>query len=277
MLPLVDPLRAAADRVHADGIPVVFYPAWDTREADRNGRGFTPVGILNHHTAPPVPYPLSKLTLKCNVSVRWPDGALCLLNSGYAYDSGLGDPAVLDRVRRDQPVGEPADLSDRGRILGNPWFVDVEVQHPGDGSPLPDVMRRSLVLFNAAVCDWFGWDPATRLLGHREWTRRKVDPRWDGTANPMPTIRADTADAMEDTMTEAQYRTIIQVLDHTRDESVASRRMLSELLTDRIAAHRATVGLPPDPTSDGYHVRLIASGERTLAEALTLITEAAHR
>ncbi len=195
---------------------VVEYGGWETRQVEPNGRAYTPVGILNHHTAPPVPYPLNKLLFKCNITIT-PDGSVCLLNAGYAYDSGLGDPHVLARARADQPPQSPTDTTDADRINGNPWWVDVEVQHPGDGSVLPPEQYHALLVVNAALCEWFDWNPATRLLGHREWTRRKIDPRWNGTANPMPGIRSDTQSIMEATVLTAHelevLRKIVSELD----------------------------------------------------------------
>jgi len=160
--------------------------------------------VIDHHTAPPVPFPLDRLKNKCNISIRHPDGAVCLLNAGWAHDSGWGDRLVLEAVRTDSRLPRPTDTyktlnpdpvpgGNNPAILGNPFFVDIEVQHLGNGTPLPEVMRAALIVTNAAICEFMDWDPQTRIIGHREWTKRKTDPKWDGKANPMAKIRSDTA------------------------------------------------------------------------------------
>lgn len=173
---------------------------------------YTPVGVINHHTAgsavlvnypdPPY-YPDSSLREKCNLTIR-PDGEVHVLNAGWAYDSGNGSRDVLAAVLEDEPLPSLDGLvSDVG---GNQWFIDAEVQHLGDGSPIEPRQREALITANAVICRHFGWDPRFRVIGHREWAPdRKPDPRWDGNANPMPTIRADTFQRLEESMKEKLY------------------------------------------------------------------------
>lgn len=177
-------------------------------------RDFTPVGLVNHHTAGPAWYPVSKLVNKCNLYVD-PAGTVYLLSLGYQADSGMGDPNVLYRVRNRLPVEPPQDHVAADRINGNPWFVDVEVGHPGDGSDIPAPQRESLLLVDAAVCDMLGLDPQSQLIGHREWTRRKVDPLWsvDGVPDLMEDIRLDVVELMEDNvMPKTQWFQMIDAL-----------------------------------------------------------------
>jgi hypothetical protein len=195
-----------ATRATEAGLPVVEHEGWRTRTmpaSAANGGRYTPVGVIDHHTARPVPFPLDRLTTKCNISIRAPDGAVCLLNAGWAFDSGNGDRIVLDAVKRDAPLPRPTDTyvsrndtlvpaPPNPGITGNPWFIDIEVQHLGDGSALLDVMERALIVTNAAICEFMGWNPLTRVIGHREWTRRKTDPKWNGSENPMPGLRSET-------------------------------------------------------------------------------------
>ena len=199
-----------ADALRAEGLTVVEHTGW----ADRSMRPFnefSPVALLNHHTAgssiltdypgPPY-YRDTSLQTKCNVTIRG-DGTVVVLNAGWAADSGYGDRLVLNAVQADRPLPPPTDTytstspevvpggSNPGR-LGNAWFIDIEVQHLGNGDPIAAVQREALIRSNAAICRRMGWDPRTRVIGHREWTKRKTDPRWDGDTNPMPGIRADT-------------------------------------------------------------------------------------
>jgi hypothetical protein len=204
-------LDHVAVRASQAGLPVVKFDGWRARTSraskKANGGRYEPIGVIDHHTAPPVPFPLDRLTSKCNISIRNPDGAVCLLNAGWAHDSGWGDRLVLEAVRSDGPRPEPTDTYKTLRpdpvpgganpgVLGNPFFIDIEVQHPGDASPLLEVMHRALIVTNAAICEFMRWDPDTRVIGHREWTRRKPDPKWDGKTNPMSGLRTETIDEL---------------------------------------------------------------------------------
>lgn len=195
-----------ADAFRDEGCTVLEHTGWKTR-SNSTSNTFNPVGVINHHTAgsaviPNYPnrpfYRNEALDDKCNFTVR-PDGVVVVLNAGYAYDSGLGAPEILEAVRRDRPL--PALHGLRSTINGNPYFIDNEVQHLGDGRPIEPVQREALILTNIAICKHYGWDPMTRVIGHREWAPdRKVDPRWDGLKNPMPQIRLDTKAGMETDM-----------------------------------------------------------------------------
>lgn len=202
--PCLDHVAVRADQA---GLPVVKFEGWRTRTSratkGANGGRYEPIGVIDHHTAKPVPFPLDRLKNKCNISIRHPDGAVCLLNAGWAHDSGFGDKLVLEAVRTDAALPEPTDTyktlspdpvpgGANPGILGNPFFVDIEVQHLGDGSSLPEVMRQALIVANAAICEFMRWNPQTRVIGHREWTRRKPDPKWGGSTNPMSGLRTAT-------------------------------------------------------------------------------------
>lgn len=186
----------------AYGCTVVQWAGWSTRAAyGPEVRPFTPVGLVNHHTAGRADYDPARLLTKCNLYVS-PEGVTYVLAAGYQADSGMGDPNALYRVRNDQEPQAPRDFTADDRINGNPWFIDVEVGHLGDGSPIPKVQRDELVRVDAAVCSLYGWDAATRLIGHKEWTRRKVDPRWSyqGKLDTMEDLRFDVVSLMEDTV-----------------------------------------------------------------------------
>jgi hypothetical protein len=214
--------------VHRDaGLAVVEHTGWATRTL-RPFDEYHPVGLLNHHTAgykvltaypgPPY-YSNTSLQDKCNITIRG-DGTVVVLNAGWAKDSGYGDRRVLAAVRAGQPAPAPTDtyssldpVTPGGAnpgVGGNAWFIDNEVQHLGNGTYIAGAQRDALIRSNAAVLAHLGWDPATRLIGHREWTTRKVDPRWGGFANPMPQIRQDTLLAKDDDMTPEEARTVMR-------------------------------------------------------------------
>lgn len=188
------------DHLAMFGVDFITIDGWQERAAKgEDERDYTPVGLLNHHTAGPAWYPVSKLLTKCNLYID-PAGMVHVVSSGYQYDSGYGDPNVLYRVRNGLPIEPPQDTVVADRINGNPWFIDIEVGHPGDGSPIPPAQRGALIRTNAAICHMMGFDPATQVIGHKEWTRRKIDPRWSSLGHPdsMDFIRIDTMRALED-------------------------------------------------------------------------------
>jgi hypothetical protein len=195
--------------LRAEGCTVEEHTGWETRTMKPETQ-FTPVALIDHHTAgskvipnyPNKPY-YSNVALqsKCNLTIR-PDGVVVCLNAGWAFDSGYGDRLVLNAVEADRVLPDPSDTyksldplvpgGPNPARLGNAWFIDIEVQHLGNGDPIVPVQREALIRSNVAICRQMNWDPRTRVIGHREWTVRKGDPRWNGNANPMPEIRADT-------------------------------------------------------------------------------------
>jgi hypothetical protein len=208
-----------ADELRAAGLTVIEHDGWETRTM-RPFDQFMPVGLLNHHTAgssvltnyPDPPYWSNRrLEASCNITIRG-DGTVAVLNAGWAHDSGNGDKKVLAAVRADRAAPKPSDTYVDGKpggvnpgVSGNRYYIDIEVQHLGNGDPIVPAQRMALIATNAVICRHMAWDPRFRLIGHREWTRRKVDPRWDGSANPMPQIRQDTLNTMEDEMTVSSW------------------------------------------------------------------------
>ena len=241
-------LEWMADELRAEGLNVVEHDGWETRSSSTVNT-YDPVGLLNHHTAgssilfnyPDPPYwTNSRLEDSCNITIR-PDGVVVVLNAGYAYDSGRGDPKVLERLKRDEPPTAPVDFTSADRINGNPHFIDIEVQHKGDGGSIHPPQYRALIATNAVILNHYGWNPWTRLLGHRDWTLRKIDPRWNGFSNPMHTIRTDTSAYLEDIMPTPEA--IAQaVWEHNVQSGITAALALDRNyrnISELIVAHRA--------------------------------------
>ena len=185
---------------------------WETRATSTIR--YVPTGLINHHTAGPAWYPVDRLLTKCNLYID-PGGLVHLISAGYQADSGMGDKKVLARVLAKEPVRPPSDIQTSDRINGNPYFVDIEVGHPGDGSPIPPIQRQSLIRCNAAIVDYLKLDVPSQLLGHKEWTRRKIDPRWSLNDEPdlMGDIREDTANLLkQDIMPRELFEQMIEAL-----------------------------------------------------------------
>ena len=191
-----------------------YGPEWKTRAYRLPGEvEYNPIGVMNHHTASTSWYPKDKLIYSCNFYVD-PAGKVWIMGLGYQRDSGSGDPAVLERIRKGEPVGKPMDYLVSQRINGNPYFIDIEVGHPGDGSEIPQVQRDALLHLNAALISYLKADVKTALIGHDEWTRRKIDPEWSykGKPDSMEYIRRDTVTLLEGGMPRKQFENMVKAL-----------------------------------------------------------------
>lgn len=164
-----------------------------------------PAGVMVHHTAPPQPYPLDSLAggrdgrLKANIAPRQNGQLVVITAAACNYSSGLGSSLVLDAVRAGvAPTGMAKDLGLADNTNGNPWFWNLEVDHPGNGAPIPFAQWNATVAACAALCARHGWG-AERVIAHAEWTGRKNDPRWDNrnAHQNMNAIRAAVALALD--------------------------------------------------------------------------------
>ncbi len=209
---LADILTTAGVAIVEVTDPVTDKP-WQEHAAKQPGEcTYEPVGLINHHTAsvghyPAGPwYPVDRLRLKCNLNIK-PNGVVYVISAGYQYDSGYGDRRVLASVRSDRAAPKPTDTyNSAGKpagpnpgVLLNPWFIDIECDHPGDGRPITDAQYEALIRTNAAILTHNSWG-IHRLKGHLELTRRKTDPFWNQDRQAMNQVRIDTLNAMEDDM-----------------------------------------------------------------------------
>jgi hypothetical protein len=199
-------LRTALE---AAGLNVKVVDGWATR-----GGSWTvnqPVGVMQHHTAAPVPFPVTKLygdQLKCNINTK-PDGTVWLIaQRACNFSSGPGSSVVLKEVR----AGTPPTQNAKTRGLtddtnGNPLFFNFENDHAGTGGPLPQVQFDAIVAATRVVLDHYGLG-AGNVISHAEWTARKNDPNWNGSNRAIEAIRQ----ALEDEMTPAQEAKLDAVL-----------------------------------------------------------------
>jgi hypothetical protein len=127
--------------------------------------------------------------IKANFNIK-PDGVVQVIAAGAAtFASGKGSSVVLNETRSSVAPSDTAAA--RGLVddrTGNPHYVNCEADHAGDGSAMPAAQERAIVKAYGALFRNLGW-PSARLIGHCEWTRRKIDPRWSGQGNRAPTLR----------------------------------------------------------------------------------------
>lgn len=188
------------------GIPAVR----DERVPPRAG-AFTPVGIMLHHTATAGSALATVKTGRtdlagplCDVNITR-QGVINVVCDGRANHAGAGSSTVLGDVRSNRAVTQ--DAGRRGLAddtNGNQFFYGIEVDNNGTGEPLPPAQLDAIVVVCRTLCAHYGW-PATRVIHHRQWTRRKIDMFW----------RGDIAALIneEDDMTPAQAKQLQDIHD----------------------------------------------------------------
>jgi peptidoglycan hydrolase-like protein with peptidoglycan-binding domain len=142
---------------------------------------FVPVGVVLHHTAantnrdeiPPSSMidgreDLSGPIVQFGVSRN---GRIDCYTNGRANHAGKGDRAVLNAVRADKPLLDPIEENE----TGNSYFLGIEVDHRGTSEDPIDDRWTWAANICVALCKLWLW-PASRIIGHKEWTDRKIDP-----------------------------------------------------------------------------------------------------
>ena len=103
------------------------------------------------------------------------------ISSGYGHR-----PAAWGYTFTGRRAPAKAEGSDGDTAL-NRYAFNAEVVHCGDGSPLDVGVRACVVGLGVALEQMTGLGEMT--LGHRSWTRRKIDPYWDGDPDCIITIQ----------------------------------------------------------------------------------------
>ena len=199
----------SAEQLLADlksaGLNVVEEPKWKTR-GNRWKVDGKPEGVMQHHTAPPNPYPIKALyrggKIKCNMATH-EDGTLYLVAyKACNYSSGRGMLDVLkNNVRKS--IAPTHNGTKTGLKGGNRHFWNYENSHPGDGSPIPQVQLDTIIESTRIVLDHFGLN-ANQIISHAEWSRRKIDPRWNGDNRTAIEQIREGVDDMAELSPEAQ-------------------------------------------------------------------------
>ncbi|MCX5158678.1 N-acetylmuramoyl-L-alanine amidase [Streptomyces sp. NBC_00264] len=187
----------------AEGVHVVEVGNWRTH--NRNSKG--PWGPLNgsivHHTVTRGTASTVRIVRDGYSDLPGPlchgmiakDGRAHLVGWGRTNHAGGGDPKVLGQVVAESYSSSPAPPT-RGNangVDGNAHFYGWECENLGDGKdPWPAAQYDAIVRVQAALCRAHGWS-AKSVIGHREWSRDKVDPR----GIDMPRLRADVAERLK--------------------------------------------------------------------------------
>ncbi|MFI2430260.1 peptidoglycan-binding protein [Streptomyces sp. NPDC018693] len=181
---MATPLSADAltSALRAEGVTVVEHPGWRTH--NRNHRGtWGPVnGVIIHHTVTSGTTPSVELCFNGHSTLPGPlchgviakDGTVHLVGHGRTNHAGTGDADVLNAVITERT---PLPPPNQNNTDGNARFYGFECVNLGDGKdPWPEPQLDAIVRTSAAICRAHGWS-ARSVIGHKEWTNTKIDPR----------------------------------------------------------------------------------------------------
>jgi len=152
---------------------------------------FIPQGVIIHHTGGSITRERvnKDLLVHGRPDLRGPlvqvginrDGTAVWITNGRAQHAGIGDGEVLRYV---QGVPTASSLSvkvtpKKDDTYGNSHFLGIELQNSGsENDTFPQVQWERAVAIAAMWCKAFRWH-AMRVIGHKEWTSRKVDPNFE--------------------------------------------------------------------------------------------------
>jgi len=151
------------DVLREAGLEVKEAPGWQTRGTAT----FDPIGVMWHHTAS---------------GKNWTDQSLTnLLVNGR---SDLKGPLCHLQLNRDGSyvviAAGRSNHAGTGRwnsiTAGNTNFIGIEAANDGVGEPWPQVQLDAYYVGTAAIVKYIKGS-AGNVIGHKEWTSRKIDPR----------------------------------------------------------------------------------------------------
>ncbi|MFF3333255.1 peptidoglycan-binding protein [Streptomyces sp. NPDC002888] len=178
------PLSADAlvSALRAEGVTVVEHTGWRTNNRNHKGSWGPLNGVMIHHTVTSGTTSSVSLCFNGHSALPGPlchgviakDGTVHLVGNGRANHAGVGDPDVLAAVSAER-AKLPAP--NQSTTDGNAHFYGFECVNLGDGKdPWPEAQIDAITRASAALCRAHGWS-ANSVIGHKEWTSAKIDPR----------------------------------------------------------------------------------------------------
>ncbi|MEU0634521.1 N-acetylmuramoyl-L-alanine amidase [Streptomyces sp. NPDC005989] len=202
---MATPLTAAAvlAALRAEGVRVVEVGSWRTHNRNQKGAWGPLNGSIVHHTVSSGTAATVRIVRDGYSSLPGPlchgmiakDGQVHMVGWGRTNHAGGGDPKVLEQVIAESygtAPSKPARGNSNG-VDGNAHFYGWECENLGDGKdPWPAAQYEAIVRVQAALCRAHGWT-AKSVIGHREWSSDKVDPR----GIDMSQLRTDVAERLK--------------------------------------------------------------------------------
>jgi uncharacterized coiled-coil protein SlyX len=172
-----------------EGVQVVERTGWRSNNRNHKGKWDNLNGVVIHHTAGS-----DSLSLCFNGTTALPgplchthlakDGTATMVGYGRANHAGTFAQNAHDAVVAESSNHPRPDSSEP--VDGNRHYYGIEIENLGNGrDPYPDVQYEAAVRWATAICRAHGWS-ADSVIGHKEGTRRKIDPTFD-----MDTFRAE--------------------------------------------------------------------------------------
>ena len=162
------PLVGFGRLLEKNGVKVKRVSGWKTR--GRPGTFQVKGGMMHHTASQPRPgndAPALSICIHGRGDLQGPlcqallgrDNVVYLIAAGRANHAGSGGP--WGAVPQDS---------------GNAYFVGLECENNGVGESWSEEMRATAATFFAVLAKWKGFSPSM-LIGHKNWTSRKIDPR----------------------------------------------------------------------------------------------------
>ncbi|MEV7402854.1 peptidoglycan-binding protein [Streptomyces sp. NPDC091267] len=186
-------------RLKAEGVTVIEHAGWRTHNRAGHGSWGPMNGVVIHHTAG-----RDSLSLVYNGTSALP-GPLChthlsksgvatMVGNGRANHAGTFATNAFNAMMNENKTHPRPDAAEP--VDANARTYGIEIENLGNGTDFyPDAQYDAAVRWAAAICRFHGWS-AQSVIGHKEGTRRKIDPKgpigsakgplWD-----MDTFRAD--------------------------------------------------------------------------------------
>jgi hypothetical protein len=164
----------------AEGVNVAEHAGWRTHNRAGHGAWGPMNGIVIHHTAG-----RDSLSLVYNGMTALP-GPLChthlaktgkatMVANGRANHAGTFAQNAFNAMRDEKATHPRPDASEP--VDGNAHTYGIEIENLGNGTDFyPAVQYDAAVRWATAICRFHGWS-AQSVIGHKEGTRRKIDPK----------------------------------------------------------------------------------------------------
>lgn len=249
---MATPMNADAwlNALRREGVKdIVQMKDWRTRNRNHKGMWGPVHGALIHHTAgagenlaeycyfgsTDLPGPVCHDFLAKN-------GTLYLVGHGRTNHAGTITDGARSRILDERmPMDSTFRPGSVERHDGNASLYGLEIENRGDGKdPYPDHQYDVAVRWAAARCRYHGWT-AGSVAGHKEVTRRKIDPSFD-----MAKFRRDVQarlDGKEEDM----------ALSDTDIRKIADAVYDKIMRTDGVPAPEDAADYDPDPKSSRHY------------------------
>jgi hypothetical protein len=160
------------------GIQVEGYQGWQTRS--RSSGGFEKfLGIVCHHTA-------SKTTAANDLNYMVYGSSSAPVSNGLLDRTGKFTVIAAGASNHAGKGGGSSDgggttwVCSKGTVpanAANSYCFGIEAANNGIGEPWPEPQQDAYTRMVAAICKAYGFNPATDIRAHQEWTPpRKCDP-----------------------------------------------------------------------------------------------------